>query len=416
MTTACGIDFGTSNSAIAVADAGGVRLAPVENGHAILPSALFFPPGRAPLYGRQAQQTFFDGAEGRFMQSLKRMLGTELMNWGTVVNDRPRRFDELIGGFVLHLKQAGERAAGAEIAAGVFGRPVHFVDGDAGADFAAEQQLQRIAAAAGFRDISFQFEPIAAAFAHERGLTAEKLALVADIGGGTSDFTVIRIGPAHMDKAERAGDILGNSGIRTGGNDFDKSLSLHSFMPHFGYGGSYGPQNLPMPRAPFHDLSEWSKINFVYAPKVARDLHDAADGAAVPAQGRRLACLLEHEYGHRLLSAVEDTKIALSAAPAARAELGFIETGFALDIGAGDFAQSASSHIDDIRQSLQECLSQAGIAAEDIGLCILTGGPTEMPALRQAITTLLPAAAVSEGDKLSSVALGLGYAARQRFK
>lgn len=230
----CGIDFGTSNSAIAVADADGARLAPVEGESPILPSALFFPPGRAPLYGRVAQQTFFDGAEGRFMRSLKRMLGTELMNWGTVVNDRPRRFDELIGGFVSHLKKAGEMAAGSELSAAVFGRPVHFVDRDPDADHAAEQQLQRIGAHAGFRDVAFQFEPIAAAFAHERRLTAETLALVADVGGGTSDFTVIRLGPAQMDKADRGGDILGNSGIRTGGNDFDKSLSLARFMPAFG--------------------------------------------------------------------------------------------------------------------------------------------------------------------------------------
>lgn len=411
----CGIDFGTSNSAIAIADDGQVRLAAVEGDSAILPSALFFPPNKPPLYGRAAQQTFFDGAEGRFMRSLKRMLGTELMNWGTLVNDRPRRFDELIGGFVSHLKKAGETAAGTPLTAAVFGRPVHFVDRDPGADEAAEMQLQRIAAHAGFRDVAFQFEPIAAAFAHERRLSSEKLALVADIGGGTSDFTVIRLGPAHMGKTDRAGDILGNSGIRTGGNDFDKSLSLGAFMPAFGYGGTHGAQRLPMPRAPFHDLSEWSKVNFVYAPKIARELLAAAATAANPQHGLRLETLVEHEYGHRLLGGVEQTKITLSSAEAARADLGFIESGFALDVTAPQFAATAAPHIDDITQSLRDCLQQAGVGASDIALCILTGGPTEMPVLRQAILAQLPDAAVSEDDKLSSVALGLGWDARRRF-
>ncbi len=207
----CGIDFGTSNSAIAISTASGVALAPVEGKHLTLPSAVFYPVGRAPVYGREAMGCFMEGDEGRLMRSLKRLLGTQLMNFGTLVNDKPRRFEEIIGGFVSYMKARGEKAAGRSIDSVVMGRPVHFIDRDPEADDTAENQLAGIARQAGFRHIEFQFEPIAAAFAHETKLTSEKLALVVDIGGGTSDFTVIRLGPERAKKLVRRDDILGNA-------------------------------------------------------------------------------------------------------------------------------------------------------------------------------------------------------------
>lgn len=411
--TYCGIDFGTSNSAIAVAQDGAIMLAPVEGDAATLPSAMFFPRAGKPLYGRTAQQRFFEGHEGRFMRSLKRMLGTELMNFGTLVNDRPRRFDDLIGGFIAHLKTAGEAACGQVIDTVVIGRPVHFVDGDAGADYAAQDQLTRIAQAAGFKHIAFQFEPIAAAFAHEQRLATETLALVADIGGGTSDFTVIRIGGAHAGKTDRSNDILGNSGIRTGGNDFDKSLSLARFMPAFGYGATYGSRDLHFPRAPFHDLSEWSKVNFVYTPKTVTELRDACKQAHDPDAARRLMHVLEDELGHRVLASVEDCKIALSALPHTQTMMDFVDTGFAIDVSHDDFIVAVQPHIDDITHSLRACLQHAQVNPGDIEVCVLTGGPTAMPALAQAVMRELPHARLSDDNKLSSVATGLGHAAQK---
>lgn len=413
--TYCGIDFGTSNSAIAIANGDSITLAAVEGDSATLPSAMFFPRGARPLYGRAAQQTFFDGHEGRFMRSLKRMLGTDLMNWGTMVNDQPRRFDDLIGGFIAHLKIAGEQAAGRALDSVVMGRPVHFVDGDPGADYAAEQQLRRIAEAAGFKNIAFQFEPIAAAFAHEQRLPRETLALVADIGGGTSDFTVIRIGGSHAVKADRTQDILGNSGIRTGGNDFDKSLSLAAFMPAIGYHATYGQRHLHFPRAPFHDLSEWSKVNFVYAPKTVSELRAACAEADDQPAARRLMRVLDDELGHRLLSAVEDGKIALSTAAQTQCDLGFVDPDFAITLGNNTLGEAVAPHIDDITASIDDCLNVAGVGADQIELCILTGGPTEMPALAQAILARVPQAHISGDNKLSSVASGLGHAAQKSF-
>lgn len=411
----CGIDFGTSNSAIAISSSAGVALAPVENQDVTLPSALFYPVGKAPVYGRAAQRHFTEGDDGRFMRSLKRMLGTQLMNYGTLVNDRPRRFDEIIGGFVSFMKKKGEALAGGNIENVVMGRPVHFVDRDPEADWAAEDQLRRIAREAGFKNIEFQFEPIAAAFAHETKLTAEKLALVVDIGGGTSDFTVIRLGPSREHKTDRKDDILGNSGTRLGGNDLDRDLSILAFMPPLGYKSTYGEKNLPVPLSWFHEMAEWSKINFLYTPRtkaevksVLRESHDAARLA-------RYAQVLNTETGHRLLAATEQAKIDLTGHDAATAALDFVESGLSVHVTRQDFEQSISERMDKIAATISDGLAAAGVQQNQIELVVLTGGPTETPVIKALIQSKFPQAAVSEENKLSSVALGLGFDAKRRF-
>lgn len=411
----CGIDFGTSNSAIAVSLSKSVELAPVENQDLTLPSALFYPVGKAPVYGREAMRCFTGGDDGRFMRSLKRMLGTQLMNFGTLVNDKPRRFDEIIGGFVSYMKQKGEALSGGAIEDVVMGRPVHFVDRDPDADWAAEDQLRRIAREAGFKNIAFQFEPIAAAFAHETKLTAEKLALVIDIGGGTSDFTVIRLGPARAAKTDRKDDILGNSGTRLGGNDLDKDLSLESFMPPLGYDTTYGAKSFPVPRSWFHDMAEWSKVNFLYTPKLKAEVKSALQESHAPAKLSRYARVLERETGHRLLAVTEEAKIGLTDSAAVAAALDFIEAGLRVDVTRAAFEAAIARHIAKIADVIADCLAAAGVQQNQIELIVLTGGPTETPLIKALITSKFPQAVVSEENKLSSVALGLGYDAKRRF-
>ena len=411
----CGIDFGTSNSAIAISTAKGVTLAPVEGAHLTLPSALFYPVGKAPIYGRDAMRHFTEGEDGRFMRSLKRLLGTQLMNFGTLVNDKPRRFDEIIGGFVSYMKAKGEAISGKPVENVVMGRPVHFVDSDPDADYAAEEQLRRIAREAGFKNIEFQFEPIAAAFAHEPKLTSEKLALVVDIGGGTSDFTVIRLGPDRAKKLVRRDDILGNSGTRLGGNDLDKDLSLLSFMPPLGYKTTYGDKNLPVPLSWFHEMAEWSKINFLYNPKMKSEVKSVLRESHAPEKMARYAKLLQTETGHRLLATVEHVKIELTDQPATTAMLNFIEENLSVNVTRSDFERAISARMDKISDTISDCLATAGVQQNQIELIVLTGGPTDTPLIKSLIRNTFPAAAVSEENKLSSVALGLGYDSEKRF-
>jgi hypothetical chaperone protein len=414
---ACGIDFGTSNSSVAFADAGEVRLLAVEEGSDTLPTALFFPAAKEakPLFGRAAQKAFFEGEEGRFMRSLKRLLGTALMEQGTVVNGKPRAFPELIGHFVSHLKGVADKAAGGSVSGVVMGRPVHFLDGDAAGDKRAEGQLAAIARAAGFAQIEFQYEPVAAAFAHERNIEDEKCALVADIGGGTSDFTAIRVSRRYMSRADRAQDILGHSGLRLGGNDFDKSLSLACFMPELGYRSLYGAKRLAVPLNPFHDLSEWSKVNFLYTPKFRAEVKALLAESHDKRRFGRFARAIEKETGHRVLSAVETAKIDLTSAAAARAPLDFLEADLALDVPRAAFEDAIRAHITRLSETVSECLRTASLADRDVETVILTGGPTETPLLRALFSSRFPNAPVSEENKLSSVALGLGFDAKRKF-
>lgn len=412
---ACGIDFGTSNSAVAVGKNGHVSLSPVENDSVTLPSALFYPPAKPPVYGRQAIAHFTEGEDGRFMRSLKRMLGTTLMNFGTIVNDKPRRFDEIIGGFVRHLKLKAEAHAGDSIEAVVMGRPVHFVDGDPGADYAAEEQLTRIAREAGFKHIVFQFEPIAAAFAHERKLTSEKLALVVDIGGGTSDFTVIRLSPERMNDTQRYQDILGNAGTRIGGNDFDKDLSLAAFMPHLGYKTTYSKRHLDVPLSWFHDFSEWSKINFLYTPKFKSEIDTVLRESNARDLFARFTKAVHEEKGHRILSSVEKTKISLSTDDQTHCPLDFIEHDLGITAKRHTLEEAIAIRLSGIAATMRECIAQSNIRAEDINLVVLTGGPADMPAIKHLILSTFPNAAISEEEKLSSVGLGLGHDSVRRF-
>jgi hypothetical chaperone protein len=415
---ACGMDFGTSNSAMALPDPQGhITLAPCEGNHGTLPTALFYAAsGGLPQVGRAAQKLFFEGEEGRFMRSLKRLLGTSLMTQATVVNGKPRYFDTIIADFMKHLKARAEVVAAAPLDAVVMGRPVHFVDGDNTADQHAEAQLAAVARQAGFAHVQFQFEPIAAAFAHERRVAREKLALVVDIGGGTSDFTLIKICADYSAKADRKDDILASHGIRTGGNDFDKQLSLAAFMPLLGYRGTYGDKNLAVPLAPFHDMSEWSKINFLYTPQQRREMALILREAHAPERLSRFARVLELESGHSLLAAVEETKIALTAQTAAAAPLGFIEPALTADVTREDFDRAIGGNMADILAAMDDCLQSAQTDAAKIDIVILTGGPTETPLLQDAIRKRFPQAAISEDERMASVALGLGHDAHRVFK
>lgn len=410
----CGVDFGTSNSSIALAQSGQVRLVPVERESVTVPSAIFFLK-KETLVGRAAVQRFLQREDGRFMRSLKRVLGTPLMNTGTLVNGRSMTFASIIGTFLTHLKAKADLESGAALEEVVMGRPVHFVDGNPAADAQAEKELRQIAESVGFRHIAFQFEPIAAAFAHEQRVSGEKLALVVDLGGGTSDFTVIRLSAAHARKADRTSDILANTGVRIGGNDFDKNLSLAEVMPELGYRSTYGEKRIEVPLRPFHDLSEWSKVNFLYTLKTISQTRQMWYQSHDKPRFGRLLKVLEQESGHVLLAATEDAKIALTAEESYPIPLSFLEDGLTIPAGRTRFEEAILEDVRQITDSAAECLVQAGVSAGDIELVILTGGSTEVPLIQAEFRKLFPEAGIADENKLSSVGLGLAYDSLNKF-
>ncbi len=415
-TLSCGIDFGTSNSSIAIDSGGEISLVPVENASVTIPSAIFFQQrDNKAFYGRKAISLFFDREPGRFMRSLKRVLGTSLMNQGTVVNGTSMNFTTIISAFLTQLKEKADAVAGAEIDSVVMGRPVHFVDHDLAADARAQDELKTIAQRVGFKHIDFQFEPIAAAFAHEARLSSEKLAIVADLGGGTSDFTVIKLSNKSIHKTDRSSDILANTGVRIGGNDFDKDLSLAAIMPELGYRSTYGDKRLEVPLKPYHDLSEWSKVNFLYTPKLIMQMKQLLNQSHDKTRFSRLVKVLQDETGHTLLAAAEETKIALTDHETHKTVLDFIQDGFFIPVERTLFEESIREEVQKISASALQCLQEAGVSNQAIELVILTGGSTEVHSVQAEFKRLFPNAAIADENKMSSVGLGLAYDSRNKF-
>ncbi len=414
----CGIDFGTSNSTIAVVKQNTIpELVKLDNNKFTTPSTIFYKEGHSsPLFGERANHAYMSGEQGRFMRSLKRVLGTDLMDTGTLINDRLYNFSDILKIYINHLKVQAENIHGENLENLVMGRPVHFRDNDDKGDIKAETELFQIAKKVGFKNIHFQFEPIAAAFAHENNLTKEMLACVIDVGGGTSDFTVIRLGKNLQLKADRKDDILASSGVRVGGNDFDKDFSINSFMPELGLGAAYGPQKLPVPSIQYFELAEWSKINSAYSYKNLKIVQEVLSQVDDTKRYSRLLDILQHENGHRLLNDVEESKIALTDKENIELIINYVANNPKLKLTKKAFEKSIKKNLSKISKSLLECLKLANVKPQDIGLVILTGGSTEIPLMQDIMHIHFPNANFSTENKMASVGLGLAFDAQRIFR
>jgi len=406
---ACGLDFGTSNSAIGVARDAAVALAPLEGSNTLMPSAVFFDyetKGRV-LFGTDAISAYVGQTEGRLMRALKSILGSSLLNEKTSLGNRMVPLAEVVEIFVRRLKHKAEAFAGQEIVTVVHGRPVRFVDGDDQADARAQEVLEAIARRAGFRDVTFVYEPIAAAHHYERTVQSEELVLIADIGGGTSDFSIVRVGPRHRERADRGRDVLATAGVRVGGTDFDSALSLAAVMPLLGLGTQLIEKNLPVPNALYHELAAWPTINFAYTYKNERELAALVSLACEPEKVERLLNVVRQRFGHRLAFAVEDAKIALSVEERAAVPLAFLEAGLAITATRVDFDRAIEARIDRLYKAASDCIAAAGLSPAAIDTIFLTGGSSRVPAVRAAIGRAAPSARLAGGSDLLSVALGL---------
>ncbi|WP_114395167.1 Hsp70 family protein [Oleisolibacter albus] len=414
--TACGLDFGTSNSTLGVVGPDGWVLAPLEGDSTTLPSAIFFDfETHQPRFGRDAIATYAAGGEGRLMRSLKSVLGTGLIDEDTALDRTRIGFREVIGLVVRHVKETAERATGTALSHVVHGRPVHFVDGDAAADQRAEDALADIARDAGFGEVSFQYEPIAAALHYESQIAAEEIALIADIGGGTSDFSIVRIGPRRAKRPDRMDDILANDGLRIGGTDFDRLLSLAAVMPHLGYHAPLRTAGLSTPNAWYVDLATWAKINFLYTPQTLAEVRRVTAQAVSPALVGRLLTVLEHHLGHQLAMRVEAAKIALSGDAAVDVDLSLVEPGLDAPTSRGRLSDAIQDPVRRLAAMTRDCLHQAALRPDQVDAVFLTGGSTLLPAVRAAITAELPQARIVEGDKFGAVGLGLTIEAERRY-
>lgn len=419
-TRVCGVDFGTSNSTVSVLEAGQsrlvplARLIPLEGASVTLPSAVFWDSdGAAPLFGRAAIAAYVGGEDGRLMRGLKSTLGSSLIHEKTRVGNRALAFTEILGRFFAEMRakleavQPGTRHA-------VLGRPVHFVDDDPEGDRVAQDVLAEIARSVGFEHVAFQYEPVAAALHYESTVQAEELVLIVDIGGGTSDFSLLRVSPKSRSLAERQGDILGNHGIRVGGTDFDRLLSLAQVMPALGMGSLINKGKTPMPLHYYHDLATWHRINFVYAGRALIELKQIRYDAAEPALLDRLIRVIGERRGHSIAMAVEAAKIMLTETLATPIHLADV---IGVDAGASRamFEEAVEKPIERISGAIETVLAQAGLRTDQIGTVFMTGGSSNLPVLHQLVRGQLPAARIATGDMLGSVGTGLALDAARRF-
>jgi len=412
---ACGIDFGTSNSTVGWIRPGMETLIALEDDKITLPSVVFFNfEERRPVYGRLALHEYLENYEGRLMRSLKSLLGSKLIKHDTSVLGTAMPFTDLLALFIGQLKSRAEATAGREFEEVVLGRPVFFVDDDPMADQEAENTLVDVARKIGFKDISFQYEPIAAAFDYESTIEKEELVLIVDIGGGTSDFSLVRLSPDRRHNDNRQDDILATGGVHIGGTDFDKQLSLAGMMPLFGY-GSRMKSGAYMPTSHHMNLATWHTINSVYSQKSQLALgsmrYDIEDTGGID----RLFKLIEQRAGHWLAMQVEDSKIALSETERLHLSLERIEAELGVELTRAGFNAAIGNLLERVRGSVTQLLGNAGVSVEQVDTVFFTGGSSGIPALRQQIAALLPNARHVEGNVFGSIGSGLAIEAKKRY-
>ncbi len=415
MANACGVDFGTSNSTVGWYRPGQPTMLALEDGKLTLPSVVFFNADEERVYyGRAGLENYLTGDEGRLMRSLKSLLGTSLIEGQTEVQGRALPFRLLLNYFITELKRRAELAAGRDFSSVVLGRPVQFVDGDSKADQQAQQTLAEIATAAGFKDIAFQYEPIAAAFDYESQIDAEQLVLIVDIGGGTSDFSLVRLGPERARRADRRDDILANGGVHIGGTDFDKYLSLTSVMPLLGLGSRLKSQ-VEVPSSTYYNLATWHTINLAYTKKSALECKELQRDAQEPDKLAHLIELVDERSGHWLALKVEAGKIALSDAESAHLHLERFSRPIDLVLQRADFTAAIAHLLRRIEGTVADLLQTAGVTPDQIDTLFFTGGSSGVPHLRESIAALVPGARCVEGDLFGSIGAGLALDAARKF-
>ena len=406
-----GIDFGTSNSAASWRLNGQTaRLLALEGSATGMPTAVFFnTEEHSTHFGRDAMRQYLEGEEGRLMRSLKSLLGSALLQEKTAVHGKLVSYQDIIALFLKRIADQARTALDGKLPQRVvLGRPVHFVDAHPERDLQAQLALAAAAQSAGLGEVSFQLEPIAAALDYEQRLKREAVVLVVDIGGGTSDFTVVRLGPQQMGKHDRSQDILATSGVHIGGTDFDHRLNVEQVMPLLGY-KHIGPSGREVPSSVFFDLSTWHLIQWLYSPKALASARALKSDYRDASLHQRLMQVLEQREGHRLANAVEQAKIAASSHDAAAAvELDWLERDLLAQISPQILHEQLQALLAQVVACAVECVQAAGVTAPDA--IYLTGGSSALRTLREALAGAFPGVAQVEGDLFGGVATGLAYA------
>lgn len=416
---AVGIDFGTSNSAVAVAGADAsaparvLHIDPAGEDTRLMRSVLFFPAEGSDVFvGGHAINQYLASEEGRFMQSVKTFLPSTTFE-RTQVRGRFWQIEDLVAGLLRQMRLRIEADMGGPIERAVFGRPAVF-SLDPAVDARAEARLREAARRAGFPEPTFLIEPIAAALSYEETLQQDELVLVADFGAGTSDFTLMQLGPSRRGLTERRADIVAATGVYIGGDRFDAAIVEHSLLGFFGVGSTYMAftERTQLPGWMMRKLLYWHELSLLRERDTLEFLQRAARTSDAPQAVQNLICLVEENLAYHLYRAVEAAKRTLSVE--ASAELTFC-TGD-IDIRATvqrvDFERWVAPLLQTLNDTVDKLLVAASGRIPDA--VFLTGGTSKIPAVRNLFAARFGADKLREGDAFTSVVAGLGRAAAAR--
>jgi hypothetical chaperone protein len=408
--TACGLDFGTSNTALALPSGEVLELDALAGQPRLFRSVLFFPEdSKETLAGGEAIERYLEDNAGRFIQSMKTWLPSSTFT-RTQIRGRTLLLEELIALFLRRVREEAMQRLGTSLEQVVLGRPARF-SADPKIDAFAQERLHQAATLAGFQDVRFVIEPIAAALTYEASLARDELVLVADFGAGTSDLTLMWLGPSRRERAERAGDVVASSGVYVGGDRFDAAIMKHKLLPFFGQGSTYevGFKRVPIPGYVLSRLLSWNEMSLI-REKSTRELIDSMlkSSDRLEAIGA-LHDLVMYNLGYRLFRAIEKAKVELSTAEESVVEFDDERVHLRQRITRAEFELASQGLIDELEACTDQLLAQAP-ANLRIDSVFLTGGSSQVPAVRRLFERKFGAERLRTGDAFTSVAAGLGRA------
>lgn len=404
-----GIDFGTTNTAVAIAGSdGAVQLASLS-GSPHWRTVLYFEPGGRLSAGAPAIARYLEtGGEGRLVQSIKSHLASSSFSKTTIFGRR-WALEDMIAAYLRQVRAASPIDLGSRA---VVGRPVRYWGADTAEDDARALERMRVAlTTAGFDEVVFEFEPVGAAARYAARLDHDELIVVADFGGGTTDFSVIRVGPTA------GGTVLANAGIGVSGDAFDARVIDAIVAPALGRGSRYKVDEFgaeaPVPAWIYGHLRRWHYLSFLKEESTLRLLERVTRGALEPAQIDRLVRIVDEDLGMLLHRAVEGAKVRLSGADEQRVALPAIELD--LPITRRAFDGWIDEDLEAIGGILDAVLDKAGVTSGEVDRVFATGGSSLVPAVRARLAARFGAAKLEGGEELTSVAWGLAARAREIF-
>ncbi|MBC7615673.1 MAG: Hsp70 family protein [Pedobacter sp.] len=406
-----GIDFGTTNSALAIYDEDSKEI----HSTIIIPSLIYFYHqlnDKNYVVGEEAIAAYLnDGMKGRFIKSIKQILSRSSFTETRIHNKRYNASD-LVAIILKELKSRADELIGQDCRKAVIGRPVFFDDDNIQKDTLAQNRLNKAAEIAGFTEVRFQFEPIGAAFAYEKKLTKKENVLVADLGGGTTDFTYLVLDPEKVGSLDRKNDMMATGGIYVGGDSLDSAFMWEKGTPYFGKHTTYEAtpgKVLTVPNSLFANICSWEQMNFFNGQRIKKDIEEYYYFSGNNPKFKNLITLIENNLGYSVFQAIEKTKITLSTANSSAFSYHKMDIRIEEEIPSSDYEQIIKKDIDRISAYLNEFMLQHNISVKNIDSLFLTGGTSMVVSIQQLFKTKFPHLTLNSGDNFKSVAKGLAY-------